>query len=251
MSKSLTIVLAGGGEPREAVIEPGTTVKDLKRELGLGGFWLSKPGSDEFLGDSEVVYPLLQDGDKLVASLPAKVGSLAGPTPLVIAGAIAAGCGAIGWAAHRAGRSGPRCIEKPVKATSGSRGGSVPRTGPRKVLRPATARESGKADQSRMRVKPDSRPYWQQRHWSRRNGEYRGYYRTRFGAWEGRAVCHSPRRVQFFIIEPPRELLSGPHHLCFRRAGRKLYKIHMATGRTELNSGIVAIEKTLEESFKC
>jgi hypothetical protein len=75
MSKTVAIVPAGGGDVQEITIEPGVTAGDVLQQAGLEGFWLSKPNSDHFLGESEGVYDLVNDGEKLVASTPAVVGS--------------------------------------------------------------------------------------------------------------------------------------------------------------------------------
>jgi hypothetical protein len=54
---------------------PGTTAGEILRELHLQGYLLSTgPNSTSFFGETENVYPRVQDGDKLFASTRAEVG---------------------------------------------------------------------------------------------------------------------------------------------------------------------------------
>ena len=78
--KSIAIAVSGSGQVMTALIEPGVTVADLKRELDLNNFVFSRPNSSAVFVDSEEVYPLVPDGGKLVATQRAEVGSPRGPT---------------------------------------------------------------------------------------------------------------------------------------------------------------------------
>ena len=74
--KRIAIKAAGSEQPPVDVeLDPGTTAGEILRELGLQGYLLSTgPNSSNFFGDSENVYPKVNDGDKLFATTRAEVG---------------------------------------------------------------------------------------------------------------------------------------------------------------------------------
>ena len=79
MTKQLTILLRGqaGGENavRDLEIEPGTTKADILTALNLDGeFEIWRRKTNEQLDDEVDLHVILEDGEKLEASLPAKLG---------------------------------------------------------------------------------------------------------------------------------------------------------------------------------
>ena len=75
MAKDLTIVVAGTGEPKDVIVDPGTTAEDVLRGLGLQGYTLCEDGSSStFFPPDQNIYPLVVDGAKLWASTDPKVG---------------------------------------------------------------------------------------------------------------------------------------------------------------------------------
>lgn len=74
--KNITVVPAVGGPPKDMSIAPGTTARDILRELGCDeSFILTNGRGAEPFGYDENVYPMVQDGAKLYASTPVEVGS--------------------------------------------------------------------------------------------------------------------------------------------------------------------------------
>jgi hypothetical protein len=76
--KKIAVVASGGGDIRDLTIEPGTTAADVLRSAGFEGFLLTKHGRNKPFAEDEVIYPLVEDGDKLDATLKAGVGSSIG-----------------------------------------------------------------------------------------------------------------------------------------------------------------------------
>jgi len=75
MGKLVSVVeIVEGDEPRirDIEIEPGTTGADIKRQLGLNGYALFTRDSRQIY-DDDIVYNLVQDGDKIEVSPLAKV----------------------------------------------------------------------------------------------------------------------------------------------------------------------------------
>ena len=67
--KNITIVPATGGAYSDLAIAPGTTSKDVKKQLGLADeFVLTRGRGTEPIPDSENLYESVQDGTKLFAT---------------------------------------------------------------------------------------------------------------------------------------------------------------------------------------
>jgi hypothetical protein len=73
--KEILIKVQGNDEAGfEVPLQPGQTSGEVLEGLGLHGYILSYPNSTKFFGNEEVLYPNVVDGDKLVATTPARVG---------------------------------------------------------------------------------------------------------------------------------------------------------------------------------
>ncbi len=93
-------------------------------------------------------------------------------------------------------------------------------------------------------------PLWQERQWRRKGNELVGYYRTPFGAYEGKIIEHYSGFSSFFIINPPSCLWNHSHHKCFIRKGENRYEIHFSTSGKTVDDGLMAIEKILCEAHQ-
>lgn len=67
-------ICAGDGAPRDATVQPGTTAADLLSQVGLTTEYLLSKRDGLKFGDTETVYGLVSDGDKLHASTKSEVG---------------------------------------------------------------------------------------------------------------------------------------------------------------------------------
>lgn len=70
--KNVVIIVAGTGQHHDLTIAPGTTPRDILAQVGLTEYRLSKDG--QVLGESENIYTLIDDGEKLHASAKTDVG---------------------------------------------------------------------------------------------------------------------------------------------------------------------------------
>jgi hypothetical protein len=76
MAKQIAIKVAGSDAELEDIeLQPGQTAAEVLEGLGLQGYILSFPNSNRFFGAEEVLYPHVVEGDKLLATTPAKVGA--------------------------------------------------------------------------------------------------------------------------------------------------------------------------------
>jgi hypothetical protein len=67
--KNLTVIPATGGAYSDISIQPGTTPRDVKRQLGLAeNFVLTRGQGTEPIPDTENLYESLKDGAKLYAT---------------------------------------------------------------------------------------------------------------------------------------------------------------------------------------
>ncbi len=69
MSKQITIVPATGGAYSDLTIEPGTTPRDVKAQIGLAATYVLTRGKGaESIPDDENLYETVKDGTKLYAT---------------------------------------------------------------------------------------------------------------------------------------------------------------------------------------
>jgi hypothetical protein len=67
--KNITIVPATGGTHSDISIEPGTTPRDIKKQIGLAeNFVLTRGKGSEAIPDGENIYETVNDGAKLFAT---------------------------------------------------------------------------------------------------------------------------------------------------------------------------------------
>ena len=74
--KNITVIPASGGPYRDVKIAPGTSARDILREIGFDDRYILTTGrGPEPFGSDENVFPMVQDGTKLYASTPVEVGT--------------------------------------------------------------------------------------------------------------------------------------------------------------------------------
>lgn len=67
--KNITIVPATGGDYKDLAIAPGTTPRDVKRQIGLSDdYVLTRGKGTEPIPDTENLYESVSDGTKLFAT---------------------------------------------------------------------------------------------------------------------------------------------------------------------------------------
>ena len=101
-----------------------------------------------------------------------------------------------------------------------------------------------------VQVRRTTAPLWQERHWSRNSNKYRGFYRTRYGSWEGRIEEPYTGHIRFFIKNPPSCLQRHSHAQCFLPRNGGEYEIHFSRSAKTASDGIVQIERILAEAHQ-
>ena len=97
----------------------------------------------------------------------------------------------------------------------------------------------------------DETALWRRQGWTQTGNRYDGWYRTRFGAWQGRIE----RRGDIFkpiIFDPPLdELRLHSRWDCFRRVRGNWWRIHLAINPAgqDVDSVLFNVERILDESF--
>jgi hypothetical protein len=98
--------------------------------------------------------------------------------------------------------------------------------------------------------------YWKEMGWRisylrslfYRRKVYVGTYKTEYVGFRGEVV-----EDKFYIFKPSREILRGPHGVCFTPVKSFLnsqkYSIHLSPEPGDVNSGIATVERTIIESF--
>ena len=91
---------------------------------------------------------------------------------------------------------------------------------------------------------------FQRRGWRTEGKWLRGYYRTRYGAFEGKIRRRMEGPGDFYIRNPPSELKRHRHWACFSKSNDGWYSLHFATVPKSTCEGIKAMELMLLESFR-
>jgi len=73
--KNAVIIVAGTGQHHDVQVEPGTTAGDVLSQVGLNGYVLSKDNGAHVFGNTENIYPDIDDGEKLHAASKTDVGT--------------------------------------------------------------------------------------------------------------------------------------------------------------------------------
>lgn len=88
-----------------------------------------------------------------------------------------------------------------------------------------------------------------QRGWRQVDKAFYGFYCTPHGRWPGCFQWAGDNWV-FFIHNPPRRLLQGPHGNCFAHIGDGWWRIHFQEKPHTPLEGVLGVEKALEEAYK-
>jgi hypothetical protein len=102
---------------------------------------------------------------------------------------------------------------------------------------------------SRVTLTRIDRPYCDLRHWQRKGDRLVGFYRTRYGSYEGYIKHPEYSRPEFYIVNPPAELWNHPHRHCFRKAEGDHYAIHFYPVPSFPDAGILEVERVLVEAL--
>ena len=91
---------------------------------------------------------------------------------------------------------------------------------------------------------------WKERKWNRKNNNYSGFYRTRYGSYQGNINELAPGFIKFYIFSPPSCLSRHSHYACFFPRGGNKYEVHFSKKAKNVDEGIMAIEKILAEAHR-
>lgn len=275
--KNITVVIGESGVRHDRQIKPGATPREVLNDLNLDNateYVLSAARGQEPFGADENIYPLVQDGAKLYASTPADVGVGASPPlrGISILKKIFKVVGILFKVLWQVLCFFGKCISGMIEFFSGSGiqslpsfldGRSVNNTPKNSRVRivstgsahrrrqNALVTQAPKQRVSGKLVQSDQRPYWVERGWSRRNGHYTGYFRTRYGSWKGKAKVYPGGDMKLFIHEPPKVLHRHPHWVCFFQQPKDWYDIHIRGSARErdLSGAIMSVEQILTEAY--
>ena len=204
--KKVCVSIVGSGQLHEITIQPGTTAGDILRDLSLSDYLLSRSPSADFFASTESVYEKLADGQKVFASTKATVG---------------------GALLDLLRESVENCFPDKTAQITTAPLRNTPRVIHHKPIRRQLL------------------PYWQEAGWSRIGTVYDGNYQTRYGAYQGWIDEKSPSSIDFYILDPPIEVLDSSHGPCFQPRRGDWFHIHMSTRPRDVSSGIMAIERLI------
>jgi hypothetical protein len=81
--------------------------------------------------------------------------------------------------------------------------------------------------------------------------QWHGYYRTRYGSsFQGRVENLADPKFYIRIVNPPQRLKEHRHWICFRdQKNGGWYWVHLSPVPADIDSGILAIERNLNEAL--
>lgn len=88
-------------------------------------------------------------------------------------------------------------------------------------------------------VSPDNTPLHIRRGWKQNKNVYTGFYRTKYGAWEGR-IERRGDLFKVYIFNPPvKQLKYHSRWVCFHHKGGKKYQIDLAINPKDKDVGAI------------
>lgn len=107
-----------------------------------------------------------------------------------------------------------------------------------------------------IRVQRSARSYYEEQGWVHHvtglfstKTSLRGFYRTPYGSFEGE-ITLSGSSPSFYIVHPPEALKKHSHWICFHYRGSDRYWIHFSQRPKDIDSGILSVERMLNEAFR-
>jgi hypothetical protein len=103
------------------------------------------------------------------------------------------------------------------------------------------------------RIKRSPKTYLEQQGWTRSgtggDARWEGYYRCRHGSFPGRVHLHTPPRFLIHLTDKPLAAMRRHSHWsCFSPQGNGWYYAHFSQVPADLSSGLLAIERILDEA---
>lgn len=97
--------------------------------------------------------------------------------------------------------------------------------------------------------------YWKDSGWERRGENLIGHYKAGGNLYRGSIELTGSRYrpMKFYIYDPPRAILNGPHGACYHWQGLpelRKYWIHFSEEPADIDSGIIQIERNLLEALE-
>lgn len=96
----------------------------------------------------------------------------------------------------------------------------------------------------------NTQPFYVERGWQLRGNMLCGWYRTRYGSYEGRIENPFSSSARYSIIDPPNKLLHGPHSPCFTQRDGNRFEVHFSRPPSDVTGGILTVEHTIIEALR-
>ena len=120
---------------------------------------------------------------------------------------------------------------------------------PNKVVGSVRKRPRQNSATHKNRIGPSATPLWQERAWKRNGNILSGAYRTRRGGFFGEIILRggdAGNSPSFYVIAPPKGVLTGPHSACYRHRGGTRYWVHFNRAAS-VDAGIAELEAQLTQ----
>ena len=224
MKKNISVMVAESGQRYDLEINPGTSARDILREMRLPAVYQIAKPKEGIFAENEIVYEDVPDGVQLVASTPVEVG----------AGILTA----IENFLSGGGGEPPSLLNHRRQIVENS----FHPYGPK--IKHCGISPAGNV------ARKNELLYWQKKGWIKTKiNVYQGEFSGGGYNLRGRAEQSPSGRLDLFMFNPPEKLLKKhPHGKCFWFKKDGWYFIHSNNEKYfDLSSAIIQIEKLLEE----
>jgi hypothetical protein len=245
--KQISIVIAASGEVKDVAVSPGATVEDIKSETGLKGYQISRKGGEPLSSNADI-FVEVADGEKLYATPEdVSVGS-GGSAPIFrfITALKEFWESLIAKVKTYLEQFKKRHLLF-VKRVRLIRTRYIAKSLDHKRI---SLKRKYKYHAARVVGKDKEYAYWQENGWRKTGNKYRGFFRTKYGAWNGVIIENYHNDHSFYIFTPPDILKKSDHWECFTHKGNGLYSIHFSRKPKDISSGILTVEQLITESFE-
>ncbi|MCK5606358.1 hypothetical protein KAR91_30940, partial [Candidatus Pacearchaeota archaeon] len=213
MEKQVSIVVAGSDVIKDMIISPGSTVQQVLDNADLQGYKLSKKGGEPLSSEADL-FQESTNFEKFYASPEDVSVGDGGFAPIPV------------FNFTSKNNNDSKIYKNPFNITSDD---NIRIVGIRYLNEPTkTSMPNLYKKKTKLLKTGRACPYWKENGWQKSDRIYRGYYKTRYGKWEGAVRENFFNNHSYFIFYLPEKIKDGNHGACFSYKGDGLYSIHFS-----------------------
>jgi hypothetical protein len=121
------------------------------------------------------------------------------------------------------------------------------KSGTENGMRPRVRTREASSRRRLVEIRRNTIPFYEERGWRLDGDVLKGHYRTKKRSVAGAIENPFTKGSKYYIVNPPKQLLQGPHGACFTKMRDNEYSVHFSTRPKDVNTGIRTIEHLILE----